>query len=137
MPLNLDKLFGINEQALKVHSRRSEVLAGNIANADTPGYKARDIDFKETLKSLAAGDQRQLQTTHTRHFTSTGNLASRVDDVLTELKFRNPTQPSLDGNTVDPLKEKAAFMENALLYQTNLKFLNSKIKSIKSALQGE
>lgn len=138
MQFGLDKFFGINQQALKIHSRRSEILAGNLANADTPGYKARDIDFKEALKSVKAetGDA-SLRTSNAHHINSSGNTAGRVDDVLGEMKFRTPSQPSIDGNTVDPLLEKAAFMENALLYQTNLQFLGGKIKHLKSALKGE
>ncbi|HEC20404.1 MAG TPA: flagellar basal body rod protein FlgB [Gammaproteobacteria bacterium] len=139
MQFGLDKFFGINQQALKIHSRRSEVLAGNLANADTPGYKARDIDFKATLQQLkgemGAG---ALRTTNPRHISSTGAMAgNNVDAVLGEMKYRIPSQPSLDGNTVDALKEKAAFMENALLYQTNLQFLGGKIKHLKAALKGE
>jgi flagellar basal-body rod protein FlgB len=142
MALGLDKFFGINQQALKIHSRRSEVLAGNLANADTPGYKARDIDFKSALQQVKSTmDAGSLRTTNAKHITSAGAVAGssagRVDEVLGELKFRTATQPSLDGNTVDSLKEKAAFMENALLYQTNLQFLGGKIKHLKAALKGE
>lgn len=139
MQFGLDKFFGINQQALTIHSRRSEILAGNLANADTPGYKARDIDFKAALQAVQTGtrDSSGLKTTNAHHINSTGTTAGRVDDVLGEMKFRTPSQPSLDGNTVDPLLEKAAFMENALLYQTNLQFLSGKIKQLKSALKGE
>lgn len=138
MQFGLDKFFGINQQALKIHSRRSEILAGNIANADTPGYKARDIDFKATLADMksTAGDA-SLTTSNPRHITASGSMAGRLDDVLGEMKYRTPSQPSIDGNTVDPLLEKSAFMENALMYQTNLKFLGGKIKHLKSALKGE
>ena len=138
MQFGLDKFFGINQQALKIHSRRSEVLAGNLANADTPGYKARDIDFKAALQQVSGSmGEPTLKTTNPHHINSAGTSAGRLDDVLGEMKYRTATQPSLDGNTVDPLKEKAAFMENALLYQTNLQFLSGKIKHLKSALKGE
>lgn len=138
MQFSLDKVFGINQQAVKIHSRRSEILAGNLANADTPGYKARDIDFRAALQQVKAGaSATSLKTTHANHLNSAGSQSGRIDDVLGEMKYRTPSQPSLDGNTVDPLMEKAAFMENALLYQTNLKFLSGKIKHIKSALRGE
>lgn len=138
MQFGLDKFFGINQQALTIHSRRSEVLAGNLANADTPGYKARDIDFKEALQAVKSDlDAGNLKTSNARHMTSSGSTAGRVDDVLGEMKFRTPTQASMDGNTVDPLLEKAQFMENALLYQTNLQFLGGKIKHLKAALKGD
>ncbi len=138
MQFGLDKFFGISQQALKIHSRRAEVLAGNLANADTPGYKARDIDFKAALQQLKSGmGDVTLRTTNPNHINSAGTSPGRIDDVLGEMKYRIPGQPSLDGNTVDSLKEKAAFMENALLYQTNLQFLGGKIKHLKSALKGE
>ncbi len=138
MQFGLDKFFGISQQALKIHSRRAEVLAGNLANADTPGYKARDIDFKAALQQVKNGmGDVSLRTTNPNHINSAGTSPGRIDDVLGEMKYRIPSQPSLDGNTVDSLKEKAAFMENALLYQTNLQFLGGKIKHLKSALKGE
>jgi flagellar basal-body rod protein FlgB len=138
MRFGLDNFFGINQQALKIHSRRSEVLAGNLANADTPGYKARDIDFKSALQQAKGGQgQTALLTTNSKHINSAGSAPGRVDDVLGEMKYRVPSQPSLDGNTVDSLKEKTAFMENALLYQTNLQFLGGKMKHLKTALKGE
>jgi flagellar basal-body rod protein FlgB len=137
MRFDLDKVFGVNQQALLVHARRAEVLAGNLANSDTPGYQARDIDFKEALQR-AVGDQSSgavLKTTHAAHLNSAGAAAGGIDDVLGEMKYRTPGQASVDGNTVDPLMEKSAFMENALLYQTNLQFLSGKIKNIKEALK--
>jgi flagellar basal-body rod protein FlgB len=138
MQFGLDKFFGISQQALTIHSRRSEVLAGNLANADTPGYKARDIDFKAALQAVKAGaGDDSLRTSNARHISASGAMAGRVDDVLGEMKFRTPNQSSIDGNTVDPLLEKSQFMENALLYQTNLQFLGGKIKHIKAALKGE
>lgn len=138
MQFGLDKFFGISQQALKIHSRRSEVLAGNMANADTPGYKARDIDFKAALQQVKGEmNAGTLRTTNAKHITSAGTAPGRLDDVLGEMKYRTPSQPSLDGNTVDSLKEKSAFMENALLYQTNLQFLSGKIKHLKAALKGE
>ena len=139
MRFDLDNIFGINQQALKVHARRAEILAGNLANADTPGYKAQDIDFKETLLRVKgdANGATGLNTTNSRHLTSSGSLEGSVDGVLGEMKYRVPNQASIDGNTVDELQEKSAFMENSLLYQANLEFLGDKIKSVKEALKSE
>jgi len=139
MRFGLDKALGINQDALVIHARRAEVLAGNLANADTPGFKARDIDFKEVLQQVNtnAMDAGALSVTNSRHLTASGSMGENVSQVLNELKYRTPSQPSIDGNTVDPLREKSAFMENALLYQTNLQFLNGKIKTIKDALRSE
>lgn len=141
MRFGLEKVFGLSQQALTIHSRRSEVLAGNLANAETPGYKARDIDFRAALQQVdMQSSEGRLSTTNAKHLGSSGVQAggsARVDDLLGELKFRQATQPSLDGNTVDPLREKAAFMENAVLYQANLRFLTGKIKEIQVALKSE
>lgn len=138
MPFGLDKYLGINQQALKVHSQRAEIIAGNLANADTPGFKAQDIDFKAALQQAQGQHQEAgLRTTHAGHIGSSGTPAGSANDVLGEMKYRNPSQPSLDGNTVDPLLEKSAFMENAILYQTNLQFLGGKIKSLLSAIKAE
>jgi flagellar basal-body rod protein FlgB len=138
MQFNLDKMLGLNQAAVKIHSRRSEVLAGNLANVDTPGFKARDIDFKTALQRVKGNmNTATLKTTNPRHLGISGNSTGHIDDLLGEMKYRVPSQPSLDGNTVDSLAEKSAFMENALLYQTNLKFLNGKIKNIKRSLKGE
>lgn len=138
MRFGLENILGFNQQALKVHERRAEVLAGNLANADTPGFKARDVDFKAALQQInGASDSSRVRTTHASHLNSAGTSANKIDQVLGEMKYRIPSQPSIDGNTVDPLKEKSAFMENALMYQTSLKFLSDKVKHIKSALKGE
>ena len=138
MQFSLDKFFGINQQALKIHSQRSEILASNLANADTPGYQARDIDFKAALQRVNSEmNAGTVMTTNAKHFNGAGGMDNRINDLVGELKYRTPNQPSLDGNTVDPLLEKAAFMDSAMQYQTNLKFLGDKIKYIKSALKGE
>jgi len=138
MRFGLDNVLGIHQQALSIHSRRSEVLANNLANADTPGYKARDVDFRAALQQVKGqGSEGRLMTTNPRHLGGSGSPAGGIDELLGELKYRNPTQPSLDGNTVDPQREKSAFMENALLYQANLRFLTGKIKELRAALKGE
>lgn len=141
MRFGMDDMFGLSQKALKIHSRRSEILAGNLANADTPGFKARDIDFRAALQQAGnAGTATRLYTTNPRHLNGAGQQAGNaasVDNLVGEMKFRRATQPSLDGNTVDPLREKAAFMENAVLYQTNLRFLSGKVKELKAVVKGE
>jgi flagellar basal-body rod protein FlgB len=112
-------LFGIHGAALEVRGQRMGVLASNIANASTPGFKARDIDFQQALSSATGSDG----------LTDSG-LASAT-------KYRVPTQPSLDGNTVDLSTEQTAFAENAVQYQTTLSFLNGRIGQITRALRGE
>lgn len=128
MQMRFDKVLGIHEQALKVRAQRAEVIAANLANADTPGYLAKDLDFK-TILSSAQGNG-SLKSTHAAHFQA-GDGASG------EVLYRTPTQPSIDGNTVEEQREVAAFSTNALEYQASLRLLTGRIKGIFSALRGE
>jgi len=127
----MDNLFGIHATALKLRANRAELLAANIANADTPNYKARDIDFKHALK-LAANNSGDMVTTNARHISSAG-----TSKMGAEIMYRIPTQPSLDGNTVDLQTERSAFLENAMMYQASLRFLNGKISGLMTAIRGE
>jgi len=131
MPISFNSALGIHEQALMVHARRAELLASNLANADTPGYKARDIDFKSALADVQAQRSDHLKVTHSNHMqlSSTGSAM--------EMLYRVPNQPSLDGNTVDSQLEKSAFAENALRYQASLTFLDGRFKGMIAALKGE
>lgn len=132
MPANIDNFLGVHEAALHVQAKRSEVIASNLANADTPGYRARDIDFKAVLSEYQ--DPRHaaaLQTTHGNHIGG-GNSPLNPDPL-----FRIPTQPAIDGNTVDSQVEKANFMENALQYQTTLRFIDGSIKTLRTAIRGD
>jgi len=131
MPLSFDSALGIHAKALEVRGQRTELLASNIANADTPGYKARDIDFRAALSSAGGQIRTGMRGTNERHIV-TGNDAGS-----TSLLYRVPLHPSLDGNTVDGQLEKAAFAENALRYQASLTFLDRKFKGLISALKGE
>ena len=130
MELNI---FSQHEQALKFRAMRNEVLTTNIANADTPNYKARDYDFSTALAD-ARGTSLALKGTNTRHL-STG-LDMKYGTTASELKYRVPFQPSLDGNTVETDVEQAAFAENALQYQASLRFLDGQIRTLKYALRG-
>lgn len=128
MAISLDKAFGISQHALLVRSDRAEVLASNIANADTPGYKAKDIDFADALANAKRGQSYRLTKTHEKHFDLSMNSNPAE-------KYRNPYQPDTgDGNTVDVQVERNKFMENAMEYQTSLRFLNGRIKSLNKAL---
>tara|TARA_R110000782_G_scaffold248213_3_gene335122 strand:+ start:217 stop:603 length:387 start_codon:yes stop_codon:yes gene_type:complete len=127
----MDNLFGIHATALKLRANRAELLAANIANADTPNFKARDIDFQQTLK-LAAGKGSEMITTNSRHITSAG-----TSKMGAAIMYRTPTQPSLDGNTVDLQTERSAFLENSMMYQASLRFLNGKISGLMTAIRGE
>ena len=126
-----DNIFGIHEQALLLHGQRLSVLAANLANADTPNYKARDIDFGEVL---ANGGESSLpmQATQAAHITlQKGELAPG------DLKYRNPYQASLDGNTVEMPVEQAAFSQYNVRYQASLTFINLQIAQMQLAIAGQ
>lgn len=130
-----DSIFGIHEQALKVRTMRGEVLASNLANADTPNFKARDVDFRQAMQTESdkfSKDSLPMAQTSGKHLN--GEALLNTQDFL---KYRMPTQPSLDGNTVEAHIEKAKFMENAMQHQATLEFINSKISGIRGALKGE
>lgn len=131
MSISFDAILGSHEKALFLREKRLKVLMSNIANADTPGYKARDIDFNEALKQ-AKNSSGHLKTTHSNHMQDTNSGVGGL-----ELLYRVPRQHSLDGNTVDMQEEKAAYSDNAVRYQTTLRFLTGRFKSIKGALKGE
>lgn len=131
----LDEMLNFHTQALRVRDQRQQVLASNIANADTPHYKARDLDFKAALQGAlkgapAAGGTR-LATTAPGHLT--GNPAAAAEAALL---YRQPAQGSVDGNTVDVDAERAAFADNAIHYEFNLTRLNQQIKGLLAAIQG-
>jgi len=131
----IDAALGIHPHALTVGARRLELLAENMANADTPHYKARDIDFRSALRSVLAehsgGAAATLRTTHS------GHVHGAARDGLGEAQFRIPNHPALDGNTVDPDLEKAAFSEAAVRYQASVDFLAGRIEGLRKALRGE
>jgi len=129
----LDDMFRFHQNALNLRTFRQQVLASNIANADTPGYKARDIDFAAALQEMAAGREAnlQLRASNPRHIGGGSG-----DGEPAKLLYRAPVQPSIDGNTVDMNMERNRFAENAVHIDANLTFLNAKIKSLQAALQG-
>lgn len=132
MPLDIDSALGPMPEALILRGKRSELLASNLANADTPNFKARDFDFRAAMDQAHAG-QVALAATHTNHIALTD--ANGVGNA--PMQFRVPNQPALDGNTVDAQVEQAAFAENAVSYQATLTFLNSRIKGLMGAIKGE
>jgi flagellar basal-body rod protein FlgB len=124
-----ENIFGIHEQALLLQGQRIGVLATNLANADTPNYKARDIDFSAVLSQTQGDVPLPLQTTDAAHITF-----SNSELPPGELKYRNPYQASLDGNTVEMPVEQAAFAENNVRYQASLNFINLRISELSFAI---
>jgi len=131
MASRIDDAFGIHAKALETFGRRAEVLAGNLANADTPGYKARDVDFKSILGGVMK-DELPLAKTAGGHLATSDRGLSNGD-----LLYRVPLQPSADGNTVDTQMEQTQFAQNAIRYQASFTFLDGSIKSLLSAIRGE
>jgi flagellar basal-body rod protein FlgB len=127
-----DNVFGIHEQALLLHGQRVGVLTNNIANADTPNYKARDLDFAAVLG--ASDDQSPLAMS----VTSEAHIMPLEGELPAgELKYRIPYQASLDGNTVEMPVEQAAFSETNVRYQASLQFINSRIAELQFAIAGQ
>ena len=133
MTFSIDEYFGIHQQAMSVRSQRNTVIANNIANADTPGFKARDFDFKAALAE--AGGQsfgaEQVTVTHERHLGG-GDGPGSAGPLL----YRVPMQPAQDGNTVETDREQAVFAENSVRYQASLHFLNGRIQTMVNVLKG-
>ncbi|MBE96880.1 flagellar basal body rod protein FlgB [Marinobacter sp.] len=132
MAISLDKALGIHQHALEGRVRRAEVLANNLANADTPGYKARDVDFQAMMqKAQDSMSGFGMTRTHESHMDTSSMGAD------SELLYRVPHQPSVDGNTVDAQQEQTRFMRNAMDYQASFQFLDGKVSGIKKALSGQ
>lgn len=123
-----DALAG-HDQMLMFRTARASVLANNIANADTPNYKARDLSFESML--AAERDRMALAGSDDQHIDAEG-FVSQQDGLL----YRNPSQPSLDGNTVDMQREQAEFAQNSMQFDTSFMLLNRKISGMKKALTG-
>jgi len=136
MGISFDKALGIHERALNFRAQRAEVLANNLANADTPNYKARDLDFSSVLAAQADKTQNGtfgLERTNSMHIDAEG-LSGSDDGTL---QYRVPSQPSLDQNTVDAQIENANYAKNAVDFQASFTLLNNKFKGLVTAIKGE
>ena len=127
----IDRALGIHPSALSFRSQRSSVLAANIANSDTPGFKARDFDFQKALKSYSSGMGVAMKTTHSAH------LRDIADGQFGEPLYRVPTKTAENGNTVEAEVEQAAFSDNAVKYQTSLQFVSGSISGLRLAIRGQ
>lgn len=150
MQTSLDSYLGIHAQALTLEAKRNEMLAANLANVDTPNYKARDLDFKAALAAAAGSSTPSGSATGAsatpalRAGNASPQAAAAATATLTGsagvespfVKYRVPMAPSLDGNTVDEQLEQSAFVENSVRYQATLTFLNSKLKELMTAIVG-
>ena len=125
-------LFGIHTQALDLWQRRADVLANNLANADTPGYLARDIDFRKALSAAGGSGDGNLPL----QVPTQGQIGSGPNAGPAALEYRVPTQPSMDGNTVDAQVEQADFAANSVHYQASLSFITAQIHMLRTAISG-
>lgn len=133
----INDFFRFSEQAVNVRHERQKILTSNIANSDTPGYKARDIDFGETLQKVQSGQINQsssfgMNATNKGHIQSNDVVSSFIQEAV---NYRQAEQASLDGNTVDLDVERANFLDNSMKYQADMNFLNSKIRSLRAAMK--
>ena len=131
MAINFDKAFGLHPLGMELRAKRAEIIASNIANADTPGYKAKGMDFSKALAQASQQQQMGMKRTHEKHF-----------DIRTEINnnvgFRIPNQPDTgDGNTVDVQMERNLYLQNSMEYQASVQFLTGKIKGLKKAIMGQ
>ncbi len=142
----LDKMtqnLGFHGNALLVRSERQRAIASNIANADTPGYVGRDVNFTATLKEATEASERNTRSASSRA-TSTSDprhiplpTVRFHSDRDNALGYSVQTQPSLDNNTVDLDRERANFVDNAVRYEATLRFINGSTKTMLSAIQGQ
>ncbi len=124
MSIDIDKALGVHAQALDLRVQRSEILAANLANEDTPGFQARDLDFA-----------RELQRADSPF--DIGDISANADGkAIPQLMYRTPMQASLDGNTVDLSMEQSNFSKNSMDFQTSLTFLDMKFRGLKQAIEG-
>lgn len=136
MSSRIDDALRFNQTALTLRAARQELIASNIANADTPNYKAKDIDFSKAMQGALAGASAKLQmaTTAASHLNGGGQDA--LGALGAPVMYRTAVQPSADGNTVDMDVERAQFADNALHYEASVNFISDDIKKILTALQG-
>jgi len=135
MSISFENALGIHEKALGFRAQRAEVLASNIANADTPNYRARDLDFAAVLAEQNDKGARKhvgLSRTDGQHIAAAG-----IELADPALRFRTPFHPSIDQNTVDMQQEQSSYAENAVQFQASFTLLNSKFKGLIGALRGE
>ena len=132
MTSRIDDALSFQSKALGLRAYRQQILAGNIANADTPNYKARDFDFKAAFSGARRDADLRLAQTSGRHLDGASGPAG-----MPELQYRHPVQPSIDGNTVEMDAEVGRFSDNAMRYQASMTFASHTIRELRAAIQGQ
>lgn len=132
--INFSNALGIHERALHLRVARAEILANNLSNADTPGYKAKDIDFRAALNSQRQNNgSMRMRATHMGHIAATEQQMHQGFEVIE----REALQPSVDGNTVDAQRESATFAKNAVEFSASFRLINSRLNGLSKAIKGE
>lgn len=147
---NLTSGLDFHSKALVLRAERQRILASNIANADTPGYVARDFNFRETLGQMTQSSASELSksgrglnlqasntSTHPRHLDLPARSSNSTLSGTGALAYAVQTQPSVDSNSVDLDRERASFVDNSVRYESTLRFINGQSKTILSAIQGQ
>jgi flagellar basal-body rod protein FlgB len=130
MAIGFDKGFELHTQGMQIRAQRAEIIASNIANADTPGYQAKGLEFKKALAQAQSNNQNAMTRTHEKHFDVKTEMNNSVD-------YRIPNNPDTgDGNTVDVQVERNLYLKNSLEYQASVQFLNGKVKAMKKVITG-
>lgn len=137
MTNGLDSIFGVQAEALRVLDRRAEIIASNLANANTPGFKAKELDFRAAL--FAAVENERAASIERMNPDAADNTINIGDGTAPEdfIVYREPAQPAMDANTVDTQAEHAAYLDNALRYQASLTFMGNRVRSLLTAIRGE
>ena len=130
MAKGIDSIFNPHSQALRLLEQRLNLIGGNLANASTPGYKARDLDFSAAMRQVQSSERLDLAA-------AGGSALSPSAEGAGFVQYRNPLQPSLDGNTVDTQVEKSAFAEASVRYESTLSLLSRRISGLRAVLKGE
>lgn len=130
MAKGIESIFNPHSQALRLLEQRLNLIGGNLANASTPGYKARDLDFSAAMKQVQSGERLDQAAAE-------GAALPRSAEGADFAQYRNPLQPSLDGNTVDTQVEKSAFAEASVRYESTLSLLSRRISGLRAVLKGE
>ncbi|MBX2879962.1 MAG: flagellar basal body rod protein FlgB [Granulosicoccus sp.] len=128
---SIDNYLAVHANAIKLRSKRAELIAGNLANADTPGYRPRDINFAAAMKAATSVGSAQMSTTHSKHIPLRSHAAG------TRTLYRDSPQGSLDENSVDSELERTKFADNDVRYQASVQFISGRVNSLLRALRGE
>lgn len=144
MAISFQNALGIHEQALYLRSQRAEVLGNNLANVDTPNFKARDVDFSSLLDQAKQQTQGGVSAARAAELAASTPLRTDARHMRfdvgggdSDLLYTEPSQPSIDGNTVEEHQEMARFAKNTMDFQASLYFLNSKFKGLQTAITGQ